>query len=412
MQEILPLTYNSKLLKTKKLSILGSTGSIGSQTLEVARECDYQVEALACNKNIDLLIKQIEEFQPYLVSVGNAETAAELKARLKISSCKKYPEIMYGRTGNSAVATCPEADTVVAAIVGFAGLEAVLEAIRLGRKIALANKETLVSAGDLVMNEARRHHASIIPIDSEHSAIWQCLLGRPRESWDRIYLSCSGGPFRGFSRKELETVTLKDALKHPNWDMGAKITIDSASLMNKGLEIIEAYWLFGIAEEKIDVVIQPQSLIHSMLSFIDGNVMGVLGPPDMKQPIHQALAFPEILKRDQINAFDPFAPQNSMMSFERPDEKTFPSLCLAREAIRSGGLAPLVYNAANEAANLLFRNECIAFVTIFDIVANALEEFHNLASMKVASYDDMITIHQKIMAVIFDQYARDLRQLL
>lgn len=388
------------------MSILGSTGSIGTQTLELAKECSYNVEALACNKNLDLLIKQIEEFQPRLVSVGDAKTACELKERLKSSSVATNDlEIMYGRDGNRAVASCPEVDTVVAAIVGFAGLEAVLEAIRLGRKIALANKETLVAAGELVMSEARRCGAKIIPVDSEHSAIWQCMLGRPAGSWRRIYLSCSGGPFRGYSRTELESVSLKDALRHPTWDMGAKITVDSASLMNKGLEIIEAYWLFEANEENIDVVIHPQSLIHSMLSFSDGSVMAVLGSPDMKQPIHQALAFPEILERDEALAFDPYQPQNNTMTFERPDEEAFPSLRMAREAIHAGGLLPLVFNSANEAANLLFRHERISFVTIFDIVAKALEEFHNLSSVKMASYDDMIIAHEKTKAAIFESYA-------
>lgn len=411
MQKVLPLTYNSKLRKSQRLSILGSTGSIGRQTLAIAKECSYQVEALSCNKNIDLLIKQIKEFQPRLVSVGNAETASELRKRLKTASVvKKDLEIMYGREGNKAVATCPDVDTVVAAIVGFAGLEAVLEAIRLGRKIALANKETLVAAGNLAMSEARRFGASIIPVDSEHSAIWQCMLGRPSGSWRRIYLSCSGGPFRGFSRKQLETVKLRDALKHPTWDMGPKITIDSASLMNKGLEIIEACWLFEAGEEEIDVVIHPQSLIQSMLSFTDGSVMGVLGSPDMRRPIHQALAFPEIVRRDEVNTFDPTAQQNAELTFELPDEDVFPSLRLAREAINAGGLVPLAYNAANEAANLLFRREQIAFVTIFDIVAKALDEFHNLSSIKMASYDDMIIVHEKIMTAIFESYALDFRQ--
>ena len=388
------------------MSILGSTGSIGRQTLELARECSYRVEALACNKNIDLLIRQIEEFKPRLVSVGDADTARELKERLKASSLtEKAPDIMYGRQGNCAVASCSGVDTVVAAIVGFAGLEAVLEAIALGRKIALANKEPLVAAGELVMSQARRSGASIIPVDSEHSAVWQCLLGRPLNSWKRIFLSCSGGPFRGYSYEKLADVRLEDALKHPTWDMGAKITIDSATLMNKGLEIIEAYYLFETAVENIDVVIHPQSLIHSMLSFKDGSVMAVLGSPDMKQPIHQALAFPEILERDEVYSYDPFAPANAMISFERPDEAVFPSLRLAREAVQGGGLLPLAYNSANEAANLLFRRERISFVTIFDIVAKVLDGFHNLSDVKLASYDDMINVHEKIMRAVFESYA-------
>ncbi|NLV99416.1 MAG: 1-deoxy-D-xylulose-5-phosphate reductoisomerase [Clostridiaceae bacterium] len=406
MQTVLPLSYDTSVSKSQCLSILGSTGSIGRQTLELARECSYRVEALACNKNIDLLIRQIEEFKPRLVSVGDADTARELKERLKASSLtEKAPDIMYGRQGNCAVASCSGVDTVVAAIVGFAGLEAVLEAIALGRKIALANKETLVAAGELVMSQARRSGASIIPVDSEHSAVWQCLLGRPLNSWKRIFLSCSGGPFRGYSYEKLADVRLEDALKHPTWDMGAKITIDSATLMNKGLEIIEAYYLFETAVENIDVVIHPQSLIHSMLSFKDGSVMAVLGSPDMKQPIHQALAFPEILERDEVYSYDPFAPANAMISFERPDEAVFPSLRLAREAVQGGGLLPLAYNSANEAANLLFRRERISFVTIFDIVAKVLDGFHNLSDVKLASYDDMINVHEKIMRAVFESYA-------
>ena len=406
MQTVLPLSYDTSVSKSQCLSILGSTGSIGRQTLELARECSYRVEALACNKNIDLLIRQIEEFKPRLVSVGDADTARELKERLKASSLtEKAPDIMYGRQGNCAVASCSGVDTVVAAIVGFAGLEAVLEAIALGRKIALANKETLVAAGELVMSQARRSGASIIPVDSEHSAVWQCLLGRPLNSWKRIFLSCSGGPFRGYSYEKLADVRLEDALKHPTWDMGAKITIDSATLMNKGLEIIEAYYLFETAVENIDVVIHPQSLIHSMLSFKDGSVMAVLGSPDMKQPIHQALAFPEILELDEVYSYDPFAPANAMISFEMPDEAVFPSLRLAREAVQGGGLLPLAYNSANEAANLLFRRERISFVTIFDIVAKVLDGFHNLSDVKLASYDDMINVHEKIMRAVFESYA-------
>ena len=409
MSEVLPLSYKSEVRKSSNLSILGSTGSIGTQTLDVARECGYRVEALSCNKNIDLLLTQIEEFQPRLVSVGDATVAAELKERLRDSAkVRNDMEIMHGNEGNRAVATCPDVDTVVAAIVGFAGLSAVLEAIRLGRKIALANKETLVAAGKLVMQEAYLHGASIIPLDSEHSAIWQCMLGRPENSWRKIYLSCSGGPFRGYSRAELEKVTLKDALNHPTWDMGAKITIDSASLMNKGLEIIEAYWLFAAREEAIDVLIHPQSIIHSILSFVDVGVVGIFGSPDMKQPIHQALAFPEIVERDESYAFDPLAKENAELSFERPDEASFPSLRLAREALQAGGLVPLAYNAANEAANYLFRRERISFVTIFEIVAKALEEFHNLSNVKTGSYDDMIFAHEKILAAVFERYAPDL----
>ncbi len=413
MQSVLPLSYETPVSKSQSLSILGSTGSIGRQTLAVAKECSYQVQALSCNKNIDLLIRQIEDFQPRLVSVGDAATAAELKERLQtLSLTAKAPEIMYGREGNCAVASCSGVDTVVAAIVGFAGLEAVLEAIGLGRKIALANKETLVAAGELVMSEARRCGASIIPVDSEHSAIWQCLLGRPLNSWKRIFLSCSGGPFRGYSREELATVQVKDALKHPTWDMGAKITIDSATLMNKGLEIIEAYHLFATPVEDIDVVIHPQSLIHSMLSFKDGSVLSVLGSPDMKQPIHQALAFPEILERDEAYAYDPFAPARAMLTFERPDEAAFPSLRLAREAVHGGGLLPLAYNSANEAANLLFRRGRISFVTIFDIVAKVLDDFHNLSSVRMASYDDMISVHEQIMLAVFGSYASEFKQSL
>ncbi len=413
MQSVLPLSYETSVSKSQCLSILGSTGSIGIQTLELAKECSYQVEALSCNRNIELLIQQIEEFQPRLVSVGDAETAWELKERLAaISLTGREPEIMYGQEGNCAVAGCSGVDTVVAAIVGFAGLEAVLEAIRLGRKIALANKETLVAAGELVMSEAHRCGASIIPVDSEHSAIWQCLLGRPLNSWKRIFLSCSGGPFLGCSREELKTVKVKDALKHPTWEMGAKITIDSATLMNKGLEIIEAYYLFETAVENIDVVIHPQSLVHSMLSFKDGSVMAVIGSPDMKQPIHQALAFPEIAERDEAYAYDPFAPENAMITFEKPEEAVFPSLRMAREAIRGGGMLPLAYNSANEAANLLFRRGRISFVTIFDIVAKVLSEFHNLSSVKMASYDDMIIIHEKIMAAVFESYAPEFKHSL
>jgi len=358
----------------KRLSILGATGSIGRQTLEVVRELNLSVEALTCNSNIMLLAEQILEFKPAAVSVGTAKLASELISLLQIKGLTKseIPEIFTGKEGLVTAATMPGIDLVMAAIVGFSGLEPVLAALDSGYDVALANKETLVAGGPLVMDLASRNNARILPVDSEHSAIWQCLNAVPDYRFNKIFLTASGGPFRGFNSAELEKVTLSMALQHPTWNMGAKISIDSATMMNKGLEIIEACHLFSCRPEQIEVVVHPQSIIHSMVELEDGSVLAQLGFPDMRLPIRLAITWPERPPAAYHNAFDPFAPSASELSFERADESVFPAIGLARDAIKDGGLSPCILNAANEAAVKLFLEEKISFPEIWQIVAGEM----------------------------------------
>ncbi len=342
----------------KRLAILGSTGSIGTQTLEVVREHadELQVAGLAAGANIDLLKKQILEFRPGIVSIGSQELAIQLEKELASSSFK--PEIHYGMEGLMAVAGCPESDVVVTAVVGMMGIRPTMEAIRSGKDIALANKETLVTAGHLIMKMAEEYGVAILPVDSEHSAIFQSLQGNRREDLDRILLTASGGPFRGYSKDMLDHVTLEQALKHPNWAMGKKITIDSSTMVNKGLEVMEAHWLFDADYDRIQVLIQPQSIIHSMVQYVDGAIIAQLGTPDMKVPIEYALFYPErrSLAGDRLD----FAAL-SQITFEDPDYEVFRGLALAFEAGRAGGTMPTVFNAANEKAVALFLDRKIDY---------------------------------------------------
>jgi 1-deoxy-D-xylulose-5-phosphate reductoisomerase len=342
----------------KRLAILGSTGSIGTQTLEVVREHadELQVAGLAAGANIDLLKKQILEFRPGIVSIGSQELAIQLEKELASSSFK--PEIHYGMEGLMAVAGCPESDVVVTAVVGMMGIRPTMEAIRSGKDIALANKETLVTAGHLIMKMAEEYGVAILPVDSEHSAIFQSLQGNRREDLDRILLTASGGPFRGYSKDMLDHVTLEQALKHPNWAMGKKITIDSSTMVNKGLEVMEAHWLFDADYDRIQVLIQPQSIIHSMVQYVDGAIIAQLGTPDMKVPIEYALFYPErrSLAGDRLD----FAAL-SRITFEDPDYEVFRGLALAFEAGRAGGTMPTVFNAANEKAVALFLDRKIDY---------------------------------------------------
>lgn len=351
----------------KKIAILGSTGSIGTQTLEVVRnQEDLEVTALAAGANIDLLEQQIKEFHPKIVCVWEEEKARELAKRLQ----EKKVEIVTGIEGLIACATEQEAQLVVTAVVGMIGIRPTMEAIKAGKDIALANKETLVTAGHIIMPLAQEHHVSILPVDSEHSAIFQAINGENKKEISKLILTASGGPFRGKKREDLEHIKVEDALKHPNWAMGRKITIDSSTMVNKGLEVIEAKWLFDISFDKIQVVIQPQSIIHSMVEYKDGAVMAQLGTPDMKLPIQYALFYPERrnLPGERLDFYN-----IGQITFEKPDLETFRGLKLAYEVGEIGGSMPTVYNAANERAVAKFLNREIGYLEIIEIIEYTLE---------------------------------------
>ncbi|MCI6858801.1 MAG: 1-deoxy-D-xylulose-5-phosphate reductoisomerase [Eubacterium sp.] len=352
----------------KKIAILGSTGSIGTQTLEVVREHpkELKVVALAAGRNKQRLREQIEEFHPALVSLSDEDKALELKRELKGTGV----EVVSGMDGLIAVAGMEESDIVVTAVVGMMGIRPTMEAIRRGKDIALANKETLVTAGHLIIPMAQEYGVSILPVDSEHSAIFQSLQGEPREAVDSILLTASGGPFRGKSKEYLETVTLQDALNHPNWSMGPKITIDSSTMVNKGLEVMEAKWLFGVDYSQIQVVIQPQSVIHSMVQYIDGAIIAQLGTPDMKVPIEYALFYPE--RRKLSGRRLDFAALGQI-TFEKPDYDVFRGLALAIEAGKTGGTMPTVFNAANERAVAKFLHGEISYTDIVRSIEKCMD---------------------------------------
>lgn len=354
----------------KELIILGSTGSIGTQALEVARRDGYKVTALAAGSNIELLEKQAREFKPYTVAVFDEEKAKELKLRLSDTDIS----VVSGVEGVCEVAG-GKGDIVLNSIVGIAGLRPTLAAIDAGKTIALANKETLVTGGEIVNRKAREKGVKILPVDSEHSAIFQSLQGAPRNSLKKILLTCSGGPFFNKTRKELENVTAKDALKHPNWDMGAKITIDSATLMNKGLEVIEAVHLFGISASNIEVLVHRQSILHSGVELSDGAVIAQLGTPDMRLPIQYALTYPERSEYafEKLNLLEV-----GTLTFEKPDMDTFRCLSLCIEAINKGGLYPTAVNGANEEAVRLFLQGKIKFLQIAELVEKALISANNI----------------------------------
>ena len=350
----------------KKISILGSTGSIGTQTLDVARNLNIEVVGLAVDKNIDLLEKQIIEFKPSAVAVNDKELAKVLKEKVK----DKDVQVYSGLEGIIKIATMDEADTVVTSMVGIAGLMPTIEAIKAKKNIALANKETLVTAGAIIMREAKKNGVNILPVDSEHSAIFQSLMGNNKTAVAKILLTASGGPFRKKNKKELEQVTVEEALKHPNWDMGCKITIDSATLMNKGLEMIEAKWLFDIEPEKIEVLVHPQSIVHSMVEFIDGSVIAQLGSPDMRLPIQFSLTYPERVENN-FPKLDLL--KIGRLTFEEPDYEKFPCLGLAFRAVKCGGSMPAAMNAANEEAVALFLNRKIGFADIPRIIKRIMD---------------------------------------
>ncbi len=351
----------------KRIAILGSTGSIGTQALEVIglHEEYFQVEVLTANQNADLLIQQAARFRPNAVVIADPDLAAPVKSSLEPLHIKVY-------SGEAAVASIVEMgtiDLVVTALVGYSGLLPTLRAIEAGKTIALANKETLVVAGDLVTRLARERGVNILPVDSEHSAIFQCIIGEFHNPIEKVILTASGGPFRGKTREELAGVTCAEALRHPNWNMGSKVTIDSATLMNKGLEAIEAKWLFGLQPSQVEVVVHPQSIIHSMVQFEDGSIKAQMGVPDMRLPIQFALAYPTRLKAD-FPRFD--IARYPSLTFERPDTKTFRNLALAFEALNRGGNMPCVLNAANEVAVRSFLEQKIGFLRMPEVVEQCL----------------------------------------
>jgi len=365
----------------KGIAILGSTGSIGTQTLEVISEHKnlFSVEVLTANNNCDLLIEQAKKYKPNAVVIVNRDKYDKVNSELSKLGIKVYA----GQKSLEQIVESEEINIVLTALVGYSGLIPTINAIKLGKKIALANKETLVVAGDLITKLSKEYNAPIYPVDSEHSAIFQCLVGENNNAIEKIYLTASGGPFRGKKAAELKTITKKQALKHPNWSMGAKITIDSATLMNKGLEVIEAKWLFNLNREQIDVVVHPQSIIHSAVQFEDGSIKAQLGIPDMKLPIQYALGFPNRLKNN-FKRFSFFDYPN--LTFEKADEKTFRNLSLAFRAMSKGGNSACILNAANEIAVEAFLNEKIGFLNMSDLIDNCLEKITFVKSPTIEDY--------------------------
>ena len=367
-------------MSSKTIAIVGSTGSIGTQALEVVRQNAqrFSVALLSAQQNVDLLVAQALEFNPKQVIIGDESKFAELKARLSGTDIL----VSAGAFALVEAVTMPEIDLVLTALVGFAGLEPTIAAITAGKDIALANKETLVVAGDLVTRLAKQHGVQILPVDSEHSAIFQCLVGE-QQPIEKLILTASGGPFRGKDASFLSSVTTEQALKHPNWVMGAKITIDSASLMNKGLEVIEAKWLFDVTPEQIEVVVHPQSIVHSLVQFTDGSIKAQLGLPDMKLPIQYALGYPERI----ANTFKRFNfVDYPTLSFEEADTKTFRNLGLAYTAIARGGNIPCILNAANEVVVAAFLAKRIGFLEMSDVLATCMDKIAYISSPTLHDY--------------------------
>ena len=354
-------------MKMKNMAVLGSTGSIGTQTLDVARNNeDIRIVALSAGSNIELLEQQAREFSPEVVSVAEKKDAEKLRKKLEGTGVK----VLWGMDGLIEAAQHPSADTVVTAVVGMMGLRPTVAAINAGKDIALANKETLVTAGHIIMPLAKEKNVRILPVDSEHSAILQCLTGEDQREVSRIIITASGGPFRGRTREQMKDVRLEDALKHPNWSMGRKITIDSATMVNKGLEVIEAKWLFGLDAEDIKVIVQPQSVIHSMVEFVDGGIMAQLGTPDMRLPIQYAIYYPH--RRPLPGERLDFGALKQI-TFEEPDFENFRGLALAFEALKTGGSMTTVYNAANELAVSRFLNREIGFLDITAMIEDSMK---------------------------------------
>ncbi len=379
----------------KRIAILGSTGSIGTQTLEIVRENpDLEVVGLAAGANIDLFEKQVREFKPRLVSLRDEAACRELKVRLADLDV----EIISGMDGLLGIAEMEESEVLVTAIVGMIGIRPTIAAINKHKDIALANKETLVTAGHIIMPLAAKMGVSILPVDSEHSAIFQSMQGENRERVSKLLITASGGPFRGRTRKELENVRLEDALKHPNWSMGNKITIDSATLVNKGLEVMEAKWLFDMELERIQVVVHTQSIIHSMVEYVDGGIMAQLGTPDMKLPIQYALFYPD--RRPMEGKRVDFYELGSI-TFERPDMETFTGLKLALRAAAEGGSLPTVFNAANEKAVSLFLDRKVSFLQIPEIIEMCMDNHRKIENPDV---DAILRTEQETYELIHSKF--------
>ena len=370
----------------KKIAILGSTGSIGTQTLDVVRaNGDIEVLGISAGRNVKMLEEQAREFHPQLIAVWDENAAKDLAVRLADMDVK----IVSGMEGLLELARMPQTDILVTAVVGMIGIRPTMEGIKAGKDIALANKETLVTAGHLIIPMAKEHGVQILPVDSEHSAIFQALHGEKQAQVEKLLITASGGPFRGRKREELEHVTLADTLKHPNWVMGQKITVDSATLVNKGLEVMEARWLFDVDLDHIQVVVQPQSIIHSMVEFEDGAVMAQLGTPDMRLPIQYALCYPDrrFLKGDRLDFH-----MLKQITFEEPDRKTFKGLPMAVEAARAGGSMPTVFNAANELAVRKFLQKKISFLDIYEIIGQSMSRH---TAVKDPDLDQILEIEKE-----------------
>ena len=369
----------------KKIAILGSTGSIGTQTLEVVRNNpELQVAALAAGKSVEQMEQQIREFHPLIAGMWSEEAAADLRSRVADLPVK----VVSGMDGLLEIATMPQSQVLVTAIVGMIGIRPTIAAIEAGKDIALANKETLVTAGHIIMPLAAKMGVKILPVDSEHSAIFQSLNGEPAGRIEKILLTASGGPFRGRTREQLQNIQVEDALKHPNWSMGRKITIDSSTLVNKGLEVMEVKWLFGVDLDQIQVIVHPQSIIHSAVQYVDGAVIAQLGTPDMKLPIQYALYYPSrpALSGDRLDLF-----KLKDLTFEAPDFDTFKGLALAMKAARAGGNIPTAFNAANERAVALFLNKKIKYLEIIDIIEACME---NASFIENPSVDEILDTEQ------------------
>ncbi|MBR3825040.1 MAG: 1-deoxy-D-xylulose-5-phosphate reductoisomerase [Lachnospiraceae bacterium] len=380
----------------KKIAILGSTGSIGTQTLDIVRNFkdELDVVAMAAGTNVDLMEKQVREFRPKVVTMWEENTAADLKERLRDMEIT----VLTGMDGLLEIAVLPEVEVLVTAIVGMIGIRPTIEAIKAGKDIALANKETLVCAGHIIMPLAKKHNVSILPVDSEHSAIFQSLNGEPKNRISKILLTASGGPFRGKTREELVNIQVEDALKHPNWAMGRKITIDSSTLVNKGLEVMEAKWLFGVEPEQIQVVVHPQSIIHSMVEYVDGAVIAQLGLPDMKLPIQYALFYPDrrVMNEKKLDFFEL---QN--MTFEKPDTETFYGLKLAYEALETGGNVPTIYNAANEKSVALFLDKKISYLQIPEMIERSMNKIKKVENPDVTQIlETEAEVYEYILSLI------------
>lgn len=370
----------------KKIVVLGSTGSIGTQTLEIVRDNpDLKVIALAAGTNVSLMEEQVREFQPKVAVMWTEDAAKDLKARIADMNV----DVLSGMDGLLAISTHQDCEVLVTAIVGMIGIRPTIAAIEAGKTIALANKETLVTAGHIIMPLAKEKNVAILPVDSEHSAIFQSLQGQPKDRLSKILLTASGGPFRGRKREELLNIQVEDALKHPNWSMGRKITIDSATLCNKGLEVMEAKWLFDVDLDQIEVVVHPQSIIHSAVEYVDGGIMAQLGAPDMKLPIQYALFYPDRrpMCGKRVNFFE-----LGSMTFEKPDMDTFRGLKLAYDASATGGSMPTVYNAANEKAVSLFLDRKIKFLQIPEVIEACMMNHHNIVNPTV---DDILNTEEE-----------------